>query len=95
MKKMIKEVLIGYVAIVLTILFGLNVYKAYDEQANKLSDQAMMEQYIECTLGDGCHGTLLPDDGDEYVNFVIYNEDNEIVHGNWCFEREYFEKYIE
>ena len=80
----------------LTVLIGINLYTAYDENVNKLSDQEMMEMYIDNVLGDGCHGELLPDDGDEYVEFVIYDDekDGRVVHSNWCFEREYFHDYI-
>ena len=93
---MLKKILLGYVAIAVTVLVVINIYKLIDEHANKLSDQEMMEQYIECVLGDDCHGELLPDDGDEYVEFVIYDDAKDrIVHDCWCFERNYFNEYIE
>lgn len=74
MKKMIKEVLIGYVAIAIVILFGLNVYKMYDSQFNKLTHQEMMEMYLEHEFGDRCHGKLLSCEGDEYVEFLVFDD---------------------
>lgn len=91
-----KKVLLGCVAIAITVLVGLNVYKAIDEHVNKLSDQEMMEQYIEYVLGNDCHGELLPDDGDEYVEFVIYDDvKDRVVHDCWCFDRNYFDERFE
>ena len=91
-----KKILLGCVAIAITVLVGLNVYKAIDEHVNKLSYQEMMEQYIEYVLGNDCHGELLPDDGDEYVEFVIYDDvKDRVVHDCWCFDRNYFDERFE
>lgn len=93
---MLKKVLLGYVAVAITVLLGINVYKVIDEHVNKLSDQEMMDRYIEYVLGDDCHGELLPDDGDKYVEFVIYNDAKDrVVHDCWCFDRDEFSKYFE
>lgn len=93
---MIKKLVLGYLAFAITLLLGVNIYYASTE--NKLSDEEMMNLYIEETCGEDYVGILLPDKCSDkyiYIYFAIYKPDGSLMFKDWCFEREYLNNYID
>lgn len=66
---MLKKLLVGWVAIAMVLLVGINVVKGVN---NNLTDEHTMNEYIVEHYGDQCYGVLSDYKDDKYIHFKVY-----------------------
>jgi len=86
-----KKLLYGYVAGSLTVLMFVNVFNICG--FGKLSDEELMNEYINENHGEQYYGVLHETENDEYVTFAVYRN------GCKCYdtaiEKEYYQNHYE
>lgn len=66
---MLKKLLVGWVAIAMVLLVGINVVKGFKDNA---TDEYTMNAYIDEHYGEQCYGVLSDHRDDKYINFKVY-----------------------
>lgn len=67
---MMRKLLVGWIAGMLTILVIKNLWICCG--FNELSDEEIMDKYINENHNEQCYGVLQECDNDEYIDFIVY-----------------------
>ena len=89
-----KKMLWTWVAIAITLLISVNVYKTIKTET--ITDQYILDRYVEEERGDTYYGVIWEDNtDDEYIGYLIYDENDELRYVGSCRREYYMNKYCE
>lgn len=81
---MLNKMLVLWMAII-AILLGISVYDGCNDE---ITDEDIMNEYVQERYGEECYGTLYEQDDDEDIEFVVY--ENGKARWSSSIDREYF-----
>lgn len=92
---MLKKVLLGYVAVALTILVVMNTITIVNDYVY-YSDEEIMSEFIDHTYGDQCYGELIfTKNGSNHMAINVFDEYGTLIDSRFINKTETIEKYCE
>lgn len=86
-----KKILLG--AVVIATIYGLLGFAISKMEDTVLSDEEIMNRIITQEYGTECYGVLCADDGDNYIEYLVYSADGMLQYGRSSDREWYMNRY--